>query len=171
MQPIIIATDKRKLLLRLLLALALLLTSVALWFVAHSNNDAPLTIVIVSALGIVFTAAATLWMIRRMLDSSPALVLDSEGIHDHSSAVAFETVLWNDILDFRLEQMNRQEFIVVVVSNPDVYIAQKAALQQQAARANYSLCGSPVTISASMLSLSTHELLSTLQQAKASARV
>lgn len=98
-------------------------------------------------------------LIRR----KPGLTLTTEGIIDHSSAVAAGFIHWRDISFFVTVKQSGQKFIAPILHNPEDYIKKASFWSRYFMRHNYNRYGSPVAITAVVLKASTEELLVLLE--------
>lgn len=120
--------------------------------------------VVVGVLGAVtFGVFLVLWV--RMALRGGGLVVDGEGLDDHSSATAVGRVPWADVVEVSERTDLGSPVVVVTVRNPDSYLARMGRLRRSAARANLGLVGSPVTLASTGLRTDHARLLRTLQQA------
>jgi len=115
----------------------------------------------VHALGYVTVAffglcvAAAIW---RLFSSKPGLILDREGLTVHGFMDDL-FVPWRDVAGFGVYEAHRQRMLVVGLKNPEGYVERGGKLRRMVARANYSLCGSPVVISSNTLRLDFESLI------------
>ena len=126
------------------------------------QDDVSMKIVAVFCGG--FFGFCGLLSLRKLLDPSPGLLIDSEGFTDNSSAMGAGRVEWKDVTGLRLSTISGQTFLTVDVANPEACIERFGPLAAQAARMNLSIVGSPVNISANSLSTDLDELYATFKR-------
>lgn len=97
-------------------------------------------------------------LVIKALDRKPGLVLGREGFVDNSSAVAAGFIPWSEVANVGLLELNGQRMLIVHVADPEKYAARGNPLKRALNRANTSMCGSPVVISANALRVSLPEL-------------
>ena len=120
--------------------------------------------VAVGVLGTVtFGVFLVLWV--RMALRGGGLVIDDEGLDDHSSATAVGRVPWADVVGVAERADLGSPIVVVTVRNPHAYLTRVGRLGRAAARANLALVGSPVTLTSTGLRTDHARLLRTLEDA------
>jgi hypothetical protein len=116
-------------------------------------------------LSIVFFGWAGFYFARKLRDRRPGLIIDRHGIVDNSSAVPLGLLPWQDIQAFKSIKVGRQQFIVIVVNNPEVYMARETSfIQKQGMKYNRKMYGSPLVMTANGLQTNTEELLDILNK-------
>lgn len=123
-----------------------------------------ITIAVVGIISILFFGFAGIAIARKIKDPSPGFIIDENGITDNASSISCGFIPWKNIIQFRSFNMANQQFIVVILNNPDELIERHTkSISKFAARKNFQLSGSPVNISAKSLKCSHDELLILLQ--------
>lgn len=112
---------------------------------------------------IAFFGLAAVLCLKKLLDKSPGLVVNAEGIVDNASGVAAGLIPWAEVSNIDSYAIQGQQFVAIQVSDPDKYIERGSALKKVANRANMKLVGTPLTIPATALQVSFDELQETLQ--------
>jgi hypothetical protein len=110
------------------------------------------------AAAILFFGGCAVYAAVKSFDRTPGLVLGPEGLVDNSSAVAAGFIPWSEVTGVHVFELNRQKMLVLHVADPEKYIGRGNALQRTLNRANTSMCGSPIVISATALRISFPEL-------------
>lgn len=101
-------------------------------------------------------AALTL---KKLLQNRPAVMIDDNGITDHSSPVAAGYVPWSDVQLITTTTVVNQKLILLIIKNAEAYILQqKNIIAKKGMRMNFKNYGSPVCISTSGLQCTTAEL-------------
>lgn len=165
--PITIPLSKGKLLLSTLGAFAFV--AIGFWFVLDppSRTDSSMESVLVLVLGlasILFFGAIGLVVIRKLFDSRPGLVINEQGLMDNSGGLSAGQILWQDIEDISVLQIQRQRLILVLVNNPQDYIdRQSNSWKRKLMAMNHRQYGTPISISANGLKISFDELLEILK--------
>ncbi|MDR2213783.1 MAG: hypothetical protein LBE21_09200 [Pseudomonadales bacterium] len=114
----------------------------------------------IGMISIIFFGACFGAALKKLIDKTPGLVLDSSGLHDNSSGISAGFVPWSDITGFGVWELDGQQILVVKVLDPQKYIARGGLIGRQLKRANLKLTGSSVTISATALKIDFAELSS-----------
>jgi hypothetical protein len=162
-----IALSKQKIV--LLLLGAIVLVALGLWFVIappqieNSYWGNPVKIKMAGYASILFFGMGVIFLSWKLRDNKPGLVLDDTGFIDNSAAVTAGKVLWIDIIKMEVIEIQRQRLIMIYVKNPQDYIdRQTSGLKKRLLKMNYSMYGTPLSISANGLKISFDELFSTL---------
>ena len=166
-QKIEIALSKKKIFLMLLGALTFI--AIGLWFVispptiSNSYWGNPTKITIAGYASILFFGLCAFVLIKKMPDNKPGLIIDQTGLTDNSSGVSAGQILWSDIEDISVLEINRQKLIMLQVRNPQDYIdKQTSGFKRKMMQMNYKMYGTPLSITSNGLKISFDELLSTL---------
>lgn len=121
--------------------------------------------------GIIVGVLGTVGLSIKLLDNSPGLIIDPDGIYENCSIYTFGLIQWDDIEEVYEETVNvgiaqsAQRFVTVVLTNPGVYIArERNPLKRGMMKLNAKHYGSPVHISASTLKIQHAELLQLLRE-------
>jgi hypothetical protein len=133
-----------------LIGSALFITA-GVWFVSnpYEFHRAHLLISIVGVVVIIFFGVVALYIVSKLFDTDPGLIIDDDGITDNSSMFAVGFVPWEDVTDINVIEVSGQKIIMIMVTDADGYIRrQPNALARRTASLNYRMYGSPVAISA-----------------------
>ncbi|MCX7343521.1 MAG: hypothetical protein NT128_05205 [Proteobacteria bacterium] len=116
-------------------------------------------------LSILFSGSAAFFILKKLCDNSPGLIITEEGVTDNSSATSVGFIPWEDVIKIEEIKISHQKFINLVLRDPQTYIdKQKSAFKRRAMKMNYNMCGTPVSISANSLKCSYKELKAMLEQ-------
>jgi len=163
-----ISSSKGKLTKALVTSLAFVL--IGCWLVIYQpavrnpafNNPAVKTAVGVAT--ILFFGIGVIYFSRKLFDKSPGIVIDEKGILDNSSAAAAGFIPWSDIKQFATAKLMKQEFLIIVVNNPEHYLSKQTNfLKKKGMEYNNKNYGSPLAISANGLNCNLKELTSILE--------
>lgn len=115
-----------------------------------------------------FFGLCAIFYIVKLFDNNPGLIIDKNGILDNSSGISSGLITWQDIQDINVLEIARQKIILIVVSNPEDYIArQKSGFKRKILRLNYRKYETPVQITANGLKIKferLHTLLLTYKE-------
>ena len=174
-QRIEISLSKKKLSLMLLGALAFV--AIGLWFIisppiiTNSYWGNPTTIAVAGYASIFFFGLCAFFIIKKLPDNKPGLIIEQEGLIDNSSGVSTGQILWDDIERISVIEIHRQKLIMLHVINPQDYIdKQTSTFKRKMMQLNYKMYGTPLSISSNGLKISFDELLSTLTDKLKAAR-
>jgi hypothetical protein len=123
--------------------------------------------ILVHGVGVVaamFFGACSVYVVRKLFDNKPGLVLNTKGLQDNSSGVAAGFIPWPEIEAFKLYEVFGQRMLVVMVTEPQKYVARGGAIRKRLNVANMRMCGSPVVISSNALNIDFDTLVSRSEQ-------
>jgi hypothetical protein len=147
-------------------SLTFLAGGVWFWFFPERfPRYAPELVKAVAALAAGSFAISAVWFAVKLRDPGPGLVIDAEGLIDRSSGVAAGRIPWADIKGFKVHQIQSQQFLAVLVRDPERYLARANPLLRAAVRINLSQFGSPIQISAVALDIDFEDLVSAVTAA------
>lgn len=155
-----------KLKLLLMLAGSIAFVAAGIWFVTkptaistRSFHNSPVLIVIVGAASILFFGVCAIFIVKKIIDNTPGLVINDEGINDNSSGTSAGLILWKDIKKIEKTTVLNQSFIAIIVDNPEEYIdRQKSFIKRKTMELNFKNSQSPINISANGLKCNFNEL-------------
>jgi hypothetical protein len=119
----------------------------------------PEVVAVVAALSAGFFSIAAAWAALKQRDPGPGLVIDAEGLIDRSSGVAAGRIPWRDITGFKVHEVHSQQFLAIMVKDPERYLARANPLVRPAVRINSVRYGSPIQISAVALAIEFDDLV------------
>jgi hypothetical protein len=101
--------------------------------------------------------------VTKLKGNKPGLMIDAKGITDDSALTSVGQVLWTDVQEIKITSVNNQYFIMVIVKNPEEYIARVSGLKRKLLQSTYKNQGSPIMISVNGLECSLDDLFKVLQ--------
>ncbi len=123
-----------------------------------AQRRAPFLVHGIGLVSIVFFGAAGVLGIKNVLMKRAALIFSSSGIQYNAAGFGTMVMPWSDIAGSALYEVRRQKMLVIRFKDPEKYIERGGALRRSLNAANYKLCGSPVSIPASTLTVGFDEL-------------
>lgn len=105
---------------------------------------------------------ALLFILKKLFDDTPGLILNAKGIYDNSSAVSAGIISWKEITEISITNVVGQQFITIHVRNPQRFLNRGHFLKKMFMTANMKSYGSPIQISATSLQIEfdqLHELI------------
>lgn len=173
MQPIIIHFSKKKIVVFLFVGILFLIGS--FWMIYDKTPSDSLflqdrfTRYLIGIAGIVFSLFLIYHFIKKLRQSAPALVIDDEGIIDHSSAFTVGRVYWKDI--FAIQEniitataFSKEKTIAIILCDPQSFIDRyTSTFAKKMMEMNYNTCNTPFHISARSLTITHQELLELLR--------
>lgn len=168
-QRIEIPLDKSKIILMLIGSLAFV--AIGLWFViAPPKIDNPFwgnptKLAIIGYAAIIFFGLVAFVLIRKLSDTEPGLIIDDAGLYDNSSGLSAGHILWTDIENISVFQMQKQKLLMVKVKNPQDYIdRQTNFFKRKSMELNLRMYATPVSIATNGLKIPFTELLDLVTQ-------
>ena len=149
---------------------AIVFVAIGAWMlvaVPSSSNSVlnnPIVMRVVGALSILFFGAASYFIFKKMFDKRPALIIDRNGITHNAGSLISNFIPWQDIVGTAVYKVAGQQFIVLVLKNPDAYINQSTGIRRRLARSNYRMTGSPVNIGENGMQIKFDELKELIEQ-------
>ncbi len=163
-QPIEIGFSKAKLSFFLLISIGVV--AFGIWmlsteqFIHNPYFKDPLKAKIAVYASIIFFGFGIYKFSQKLFDNKPKLIIDNKGITINTKAAYANYIPWSDVEKAVITSLRRQSFIIVHVKNPEEYINnQQNVLKRKAMQLDYKVFGSPLTISAAGLTISSNKLL------------
>jgi len=119
---------------------------------AHFRN--PNEIRLGGIAGIIFFGAAVFYGIGKLLDKTPGLIVDDNGITDNTNASSVGLINWVDITEIKTQQIKSTKFILIFTSNPEKYLEKVHGFKRKLMQANMKMYGTPLSIISNTLKLS-----------------
>ena len=158
-----IKLDKRKLI--FMIIGSLIFIGLGTWLLIKTPTTSislfnnPIFIKIAGILSILFFGLCLIFLLKKLSDKKPGLIISHTGIHDNSSGISVGNISWNDIIEIRLTKVFNQKFLMIIVINPEYYINKEAnIIKRKTKEINYKNYGSPISISANTLNCNFDEL-------------
>ena len=144
---------------KLILTLIGCTLAVALGFYLAKNPEyfisfkfrSPQFIRIVGIITVCLFSLAWLYIIPKLFDRKPGLILDEKGITDNSSFISVGLILWKDIVSIRTGKIKSNKFLIIDVCNPEKYVKGYGKVKTLLLKANIRLYGTPLSISSNGL--------------------
>jgi len=111
----------------------------------------PIVVKSTAVLCIIFFGMTGAYGIKKLFDDKTGLLIDENGIFDNTNAVSIGLIEWADITGIEVKQIATQKFIMVYISNPDVYINKASGMKRKLMQQNNKFYGSPVSITSNSL--------------------
>ena len=154
----------------IILLLSIIFFAIGLWFIIsppemkNSNFDIPTLFWVSGVALILFFGFCGVVIIKKLRDKTPGLIIDKSGIIDNSRGIPAGHIPWKDIVQIKSMKVFTQNFLIIIVRHPDIYInRQTKAPLKKAMEFNNKNYGSPITISESSLKCNFKELEKILQ--------
>ncbi len=164
-QEITIPLSRTKLL--LMLAAAIAFVAIGIWFVVappNFRNQFWANRAFVAGIGsIVVFGLFAIFIVRKLGDRTPGLVVNEKGIVDNAGAFPAGEIAWDDVLGIEDIEMSGQRMVLVFVRDPQPFIDRHTnAVKRKIVTMNAQMVGTPISISANSLQIEFEELLALL---------
>jgi hypothetical protein len=104
------------------------------------------------------------FLIKKLNDKRPGLIINETGIYDGLSGVAAGQVLWGDIIEVKITSVFNEKFLLLIVKNPEDYIRRETNMvKRKVMQINHNRNGSPITIPASLIDFKLTDLKITIE--------
>ena len=105
---------------------------------------------------IIFFGFTALIYLKMILSTKPTLSISEKGICDN---VSFGMIGWEDVAGFRKVRVQKQDYILILLENPEKYIEKFNFFKQKWLKFNHRQYGTPVMIHIGNLKIDQEELL------------
>lgn len=130
-----------------------------IWLIADSQTKYnPLYMRVVAIICASSFSLCGIYVFVKLFDTTPRLIIDSEGIIDNSSGFSAGRIPWREIQGISVTTMNSQKFLTFHVENSQKYIERGNWLKRELNAVNLRYFGSPIQISANSLRINFDEL-------------
>jgi hypothetical protein len=118
----------------------------------------------IGLVSIVFFGLCGIFALRKLFDKGPGLIFNSSGIVDNASGVSAGFIPWSEVVGAEILEIQKQKILIIKVKNPEQYVDRGGLLKRTLSRANYKMCGSPITISSNALKVDFPKLCALFNQ-------
>ncbi|WP_426450851.1 STM3941 family protein [Paenibacillus sp. S-38] len=113
---------------------------------AWGQEEEDLELIVVGAAGIIFFGGCLLYLLSRLIRRKPSLVIDDEGIMDHSSYTGGGAIRWEQIRDITVYELMGQRFIGLELHDPGSFLEKQSPFKRVLLRMNRGLVEASVNI-------------------------
>ena len=110
---------------------------------------------------IIFFGFTALIYLKMILSTKPVISISEKGICDN---VSFGMIEWEDVAGFRKVRVQKQDYILILLENPEKYIEKFNFFKQKWLSLNLKQYGTPVMIHTGNLKIDQEELLNIVQK-------
>jgi hypothetical protein len=112
---------------------------------------------------ILFSTICAFYLVRKLPDNKPGLIINKIGLTDNSSGVAGGQILWSDIENITVKEIHRQKFILLEVNNPYYYLDKQTNIfKRKMMQMNMKMYGTPLSLTNNGLQIKFDELFNIL---------
>ena len=110
---------------------------------------------------IIFFGFTALIYLKMILSTKPVISISEKGICDN---VSFGMIEWEDVAGFRKVRVQKQDYILILLENPEKYIEKFNFFKQKWLNFNLKQYGTPVIIHTGNLKIDQEELLNIVRK-------
>ena len=110
---------------------------------------------------IIFFGFTALIYLKMILSTKPVVSISEKGICDN---ISFGMIEWGDVAGFRKVRVQTQDYILILLENPEKYIEKFNFFKQKWLSLNLKQYGTPVMIHTGNLKIDQEELLNIVQK-------
>ena len=110
---------------------------------------------------IIFFGFTALIYLKMILSTKPVISISEKGICDN---VSFGMIEWEDVAGFRKVRVQKQDYILILLENPEKYIEKFNFFKQKWLNFNLKQYGTPVMIHTVNLKIDQEELLNIVRK-------
>lgn len=109
--------------------------------------------------GVCFFGVGIIFIVWKLFDNKPGLIIDDVGITDNSNAMSMGLIEWKDINRIEKKQVMSTKFLILHTNNPEKYIRRaKNFISRRAVEMNVKTYGSPLSITSNSLKINFEDL-------------
>jgi len=121
----------------------------------HVFNDVIFIVVII------FFGFTALIYLKMILTTKPVISISEKGICDN---VSFGMIEWEDVAGFRKAKIQKHDYVLILLENPEKYIGKFNFFKQKWLNFNLKQYGTPVMIHTGNLKIDQEELLNIVRK-------
>ena len=110
---------------------------------------------------IIFFGFTALIYLKMILSTKPVISISEKGICDN---VSFGMIEWENVAGFRKVRVQKQDYILILLENPEKYIEKFNFFKQKWLNFNLKQYGTPVMIHTENLKIDQEELLNIVRK-------
>lgn len=152
-----------------LLLLGGLLAAVAIWvglLPAHATRYPVWLLRAIGAVGGGFFGLLSLFYLVRLFDGGPGLIVDREGIVNRTTYICVGRIPWADIQVLRVGGRGFSKYLAVDVLDPEKFANRGNVLQLILRAINGLFVGSPIWLTANLLSLDFADMVALVEKGR-----
>lgn len=123
------------------------------------GTEGELFLGIIGIISVLFFGLGFIYAVKTIIARKPAVIINNQGITDHSSLIGAGLVEWKDIADVNFVPFMGQEFLAIYTYDQNLIINRTKGFQKLMNKLNKPLLDSQVNIVYQNLKCSKNELL------------
>jgi hypothetical protein len=113
--------------------------------------DSPAALKVLLSVCALFFGVISIFLIKKMFDRRPAIIIDGNGIDDNSSMCSAGYVEWNQIDTVWIIEVNRQKMIAIRLIDVESHMRLRSTFAKKTVKLNYKMYEMHFAISANSL--------------------
>jgi hypothetical protein len=158
-EKIEIPFSKKKLYLGVIGSIVFVVLGVLMFLIAAEYGDGSerllrneIVLKMIGGVGVLFFGAIGIFLIIKLSDKRPGLVLDASGITDNSHGASAGFIPWSDITQITTKQVMATKFLLIHVKKPEAFISKaESKMKARLMQANLKTYGTPLSITSNSL--------------------
>ncbi len=151
----------------MLMGLVMMVASIAICFLPdHATPFPALLLQALGIFGVAFFGLASLVYVAQFFSRRPALIVDREGIVDHTTYPGVGRVYWREIRGLRAGLIRKVPFLIVDVHDPQKFLPRGNMFQRFLRASSAQMVGSPITLAATSLDADFDQLAALIEHAR-----
>ncbi|UVI30804.1 STM3941 family protein [Paenibacillus spongiae] len=126
--------------------------------ISLSEEDSSVPILVIGLISILFFGLCLIYVLYRLLNKKPSIVLDDQGIMDDSSYIGGGLLRWDQIEEIMLYDFMGQRFIGLKLVDTQAFLTQQSGLKKVLIKLNRGMVKAPVNISQQGVTMPLGEL-------------
>jgi hypothetical protein len=127
-------------------------------YVATEWGGIGIAVAVVLALCSLFFGATTVYLGVRLISTRPTLVVDANGIIDHTTPFGVGRVRWDEVVDAQVRDDTGAPFVSIEVADPQALVARQGPISRFVIRLNAKRWG-VVVLNAAALDVGPGEVV------------
>lgn len=113
--------------------------------------------------GILFFGAIAVYIVFKLRDTKPGLVIGPEGIYNNTNATGPQMIPWRDIVEIETANVRSAKFLLVHVRNPEKYLAEAGQPKRFLMMLNRRTYSTPLSITTNAIQCRYKDLIENLR--------
>jgi hypothetical protein len=142
---------------------AMILVVIGAEMIARTPGKGPMAAV-VGSFFLVFFGSCAAYTIHRLVSSTPALVINHDGIVDTASLISVGPIRWSEIAELGEYRFGTKVFFSITLKDPNALFARQSSLKRAMLRANRWAGAGHVNIPQTILPMRVAVLIAQIEQ-------
>lgn len=126
--------------------------------VGLNEEELPVPVIAVGLVCVLFFGSCLIYLLYRLLNKKPSVVLDDQGMMDDSSYIGGGRLRWDQIEEIMMYDFMGQRFIGLKLADTQAFLTQQSGLKKMLMKLNRGMVKAPVNISQQGVAMPLGEL-------------